>query len=323
MEHNIDWHIKAGKYNLTMMDKVNIKRSVETLVDTAVITMPGSVYNASLNIEGKIARGDKVVIQLGYNGSLKEEFSGYLERIETDDDSLRIVCEDAIFLYRVGLDDIELKNITVKKLLEYVNEKVSVHYPGQTFSLKCDYEFAYDKFIIKGMTGYDVLKKVQDEAKPNIYLKDNVLHVHPQYSETFGSAIYDFSVNIEKHDLKYRSTEDRKFLVEVEGKGADGKVVKVEEGVAGGDKMTIKISGVSKLESLKKIAVEALAAKVFTGFEGNFTGWLVPYCDAGYSVEIRDKEYEYKNGKYYVISVETTVSQQGGERVVTIGKRLK
>lgn len=39
--------------------------------------------------------------------------------------------------------------------------------------------------------------------------------------------------------------------------------------------------------------------------------------------EIRDAEYKYKNGSYYVLTVETTFSDKGASRVVTIGKRIE
>ena len=43
---------------------------------------------------------------------------------------------------------------------------------------------------------YDVVKKFQDETKANIYIKDGILHIHPQYSEIFGYVKYNFSRNL-------------------------------------------------------------------------------------------------------------------------------
>lgn len=321
--YEMAWKITVGKYRLNMMEKVDITRSVEQLSDTATITLPATAFNQTLNVEEKLKRGDKVTIEIGYNDNLVKEFDGYLESIKTDGGSLKLNCEDGIFQYRVSLNDIELKNITVADLLKYVNTKVSAYYPDEpAFTFSCNYDFTYDKFVISNATGYDILKKIQEEAKPNIYLKDRVLHVHPQYSEIFGTAVYDFSVNIEEDDLKYKDANERKLLVCVESKGKDGKVIKVEKGSTGGDKTTINVSGITDKASLEKIATEALQAKVYTGFEGGITGWLVPYCDAGYKVTIRDKDYPAKTGDYYVIEVKTEFSQSGGKRTVNIGKRL-
>jgi hypothetical protein len=314
--YNMSWKVTVSKYQLMMIDAIEIIRSVEKLSDMATITLPATAYNAAIGIESKIKRGDAIVIEFGYNGGLYEEFNGYLNSIQTDNGSLILECEDGLFQYRKSLDNIELKGASVTDVLNHVNKAIG------GFTLKCDYDFKYDKFVINNATGYDVLKKIQEEAKPNIYLKGKTLHVHPQYSELFGTADYDFSRNIETEELKYRNADERKFIVIVESKGKDGKVIRVEAGTTGGDKMTINVSGVTDMASLRKLANEALATKVYTGYEGTFTGWLLPYCDAGYKVSITDKDYEAKNGSYYVLEVKTNFSKSGGVRTIKLGKKL-
>ena len=301
-----------------MVEKVSIKRSVELLSDTATITLPGTVFNKAINIEDKIKVGDAVEIELGYNDDLKPEFKGYLKAIKTDGGSLTLELEDDIYLFRKSVKDEEMKNASVKSILENICSQVG------GFSVSCDYDFSYDKFVINNATGYDVLKKIQDEASPNIYLKDKVLHVHPQYAEIFGEARFDFSRNIERDgtDLKYKSEDERKLLVVVEGTDETGATVSVEKGTTGGDKMTLKLPGVSSKSSLEQKAQSVLDQKVYTGYEGSFQSWLIPYVDAGYKVSITDPDYEIKDGTYYVISVETTFSKDGGVRKITLGKKI-
>lgn len=316
--YRMSWNIRIGSYRLKTVESVNIKRSVELLSDTATIVIPATVFNRAIEIEGKLKVGDAVEIQLGYDDDLQTEFKGYLKGIKTDGGSLTLECEDGIYLFRKSLNDEELKNVNVSAILQKVCSQVG------GFSVSCDYDFSYDKFVISNATGYDVLKKIQDEASPNIYLKDDVLHVHPQYAEIFGEARYDFSRNIEREgtDLKYKSEDDRKLLVVVESKDATGKTISVEKGVTGGDKMTVKISGVTSVASLEAKAQQVLEQKVYTGYEGSFQAWLLPYVDAGYRVMISDPDYKYKKGTYYVVSVETTFSQNGGVRKITLGKKI-
>ena len=314
----MSWNIRIGGFRLRMVEKVSIKRSVELLSDTATITLPGTVFNKAINIEDKIKVGDDVEIKLGYNDNLKEEFKGYLKAIKTDGGSLTLELEDDIYLFRKSVKDEEMKNASVKSILENICSQVG------GFSVSCDYDFSYDKFVINNATGYDVLKKIQDEASPNIYLKDKVLHVHPQYAEIFGEARFDFSRNIERDgtDLKYKSEDERKLLVVVEGTDETGATVSVEKGTTGGDKMTLKLPGVSSKSSLEQKAQSVLDQKVYTGYEGSFQSWLIPYVDAGYKVSITDPDYEIKDGTYYVISVETTFSKDGGVRKITLGKKI-
>jgi len=311
----MSWKITVGKFILGMIESVEVVHSVELLSDTASIILPATAYNAALDIESKIKRGDTVTIQLGYDDNLVTEFEGYLESIQTDDGSLKLQCEDGLFQYRKSLDNVELKNVTVSDVLNHVNKAIG------DFSLSCDYDFKYDKFVINNATGYDVLKKIQEEAKPNIYLKGTVLHVHPQYSEIFGKAAYDFAVNIESEELKYKRADERKVLVTMEYTGKDGKTQKIEFGDTGGERVD-KNSGTTDINSIMLQAKQEYVSRVYEGYEGTFTGWLIPYCDAGYKASIRDKEYPVKDGTYYVLEVKTVFSKSGGVRTIKIGKKI-
>jgi hypothetical protein len=314
-----------------LLEGVEITRSVEQLSDTATITLPGSVFNKALEIEDKIKRGNTVKIELGYNAdmttttpappkegnsALVTEFEGFIESIETNDGSITIKCEDAIYQLRQPVADKELINPDVSDVLNYVLAQI------EGYTLSCDYQFKYDKFTILSNTAYKVVKQIQEETKANVYLKGNVLHVHPQYKEIFGLAEYSFQHNIESSELEYRNADDKKTEVIVEGKSKDGKVIRETAGEKGGDTITIKIDGVSDPASLKNMAEEQLKVKSYTGYSGSFTGWLIPYCDAGYKVTISDEDYEYKSGTYYVLEVVTNFSKAGGSRQIKIGSKI-
>ena len=315
----MDFDITIGSFRLTMLESVVVMCSVENLADTATITLPGAAYNRALEVESKIKEGDAVHIRFGYDAHLQElpvEFEGYVESIATDDGSVKIRCEDEIYKFRRDLKNTVLTSVSVKELLEHVLRELD------GFTLSCDYEFNYDKFTIYEATGFDVLKKVQEETRANIYLRSSTLHVHPQYAETGRTVIYDFGMNIEKSDLKYKDARKRKFIATVEGTDSMGKAVKVTKGTPGGDKFTIKLPGVSDKATLERRAEEELKIRAYSGYEGNFTGWLVPRIEPTDIVELRDADYEYKKGKYYVVAVETAFSSTGGSRKITIGKKI-
>lgn len=313
---DITWDIHIGKYKLTMLDSCTITRSVEQLADTASIVLPGACFNKAIEIEKQIKRGVEVTIVAGYDGVNVQEFAGYIEAIATDDGSITLQCEDGIFEFRKPMADKEFTNPDVKELLEYACSQIG------GYTLQCDYSFKYDKFVVRGMTGYDLLKKVQEECKANVYLKDKVLHVHPQYKEITGEAKYSFQVNIEQSDLEYKIAENRPFECIVEGKAADGKVIRATAGNKGGDSETIKRDGVSDMASLQALADEVVKQKSYTGYSGSFDGWLIPFCDAGYKASIIDEDYEFKNGTYYVLEVETKLSSAGGVRTIKIGAKI-
>lgn len=332
MCHNIE----IGAYRLKLVESVRIVRSVEALADTAEVVLPGMVQNMAIEVEDKIHVGDTVRIQLGYNQKLRTEFEGYVQRIGTDGGSLKVECEDAIYQLRQPVADKEYKNVDVAKILKDVLGQCKGL--GSEPEVSCDYSFSYEKFTVHNATAYDVVKKIQEEVKPNIYMKPTyvtteasaakqhsaVLHVHPKYSEVFGEVHYDFSHNIERGgtSLEYRRKEDRRVLVVVEGEKRDGTKLRVEEGTTGGERLTLRVPGATDEASLRKVAQQLLEERCYTGYSGSFQGWLWPYCDAGYKVAIKDPDYEYKDGTYYATAVETTYSRSGGVRKITLGKRL-
>jgi hypothetical protein len=327
--YSIRYKITIGKYALRLVDSVTITKSVENLADTAVIVAPGAYINKSLQLEGKVKEGDPVEIRLGYDDDNPPlEFKGYLSSIATDDSAVRLECEDALYLFKKPLKDVEHKNIGVKALLQKLVDEVNAANKkdgaATGYTVKCDYEFTWEKFVLYRATAFDVLKKVQDETKANIYFSGDVLHVHPQYSEPAGSGkpvVYDVARNIEKSSLKYVPLKNKKIEVEVTATLPDGKQKKVSYGVTGGTKKAVALGSADEA-SMKSRAEQEYNLFAYDGYEGSFTGWLVPYVEPGYRATLRDRDYPEKEGTYYVVAVETKLSSAGGERTVTVGKKV-
>ena len=162
------WDIKfktnGDTYRLETIVSIDIECSVDNLADTAVITLPEAVMNRVLNIEDKVKRGSEVIIKSGYDKTLQIEFVGYVQDVVTNDSSLKIKCEDALFLFRKGVKDVELKPTSLPKIAKLLIDQID-----SSFKLVCDYDITYEKFVIHQATGYDVLKKLAEETKANIY----------------------------------------------------------------------------------------------------------------------------------------------------------
>lgn len=319
MSWSVQFKNEIGEFILAVVEKIDIKKSVENLADMAVITLPASVMNTPLELSGKIGRGTEVVIALGYDEVLVNEFNGYVREVLTNDGNLTIECEDALFLFRKSVKDQELKPTTLKTLAETLVSQVDDGY-----TVDCDYAISYEKFTIHNATAFDVLKKIQDETKAAVYFdtEKKVLHIHPPYLKKGGDVVYDMHQNIESSNLEFRSNLDKMVEVTIESTDLKGKVTKVTAGTTGGDKVTMKVGAMSTTD-MQKVAESALVKNNFTGYKGTFTGWLVPYCAPSYSAEIIDQEYPEKTGTYYIVSVNTSFSSSGGVRTITPGIKLK
>ena len=313
----LGYDIKLADFRLGMLDKVEIHRSVELLADTATIVLPGSEYNKALDVESLIKRGDPVSISIGYEETgLREEFRGWIQRISTDDGSITIECEDDLYKFRKSLPNEELKAVTLESLLKKVISGI-----GESYKLDCTYSCTYEKFVINTATGYDVLKKVQEESGADIYLADDTLHVHAPAEAVGDDVFYNFSLNVEECDLTYRKAEDRKVQVVVKATMPDGTVKEIETGTTGGDKVEIRCA-TSDEASMKKRGETEVKRLSFDGYDGNITTWLIPYCKPGDTAELKDEDYPEKDGRYFVQAVTTEFSRDGGKRTVELGFRL-
>ena len=314
----MQFDITVGDWRLGMVEKVDIVRSVEQLADTCIITLPGAEYNKALDVEQKLHRGDRVVVNLGYAEiGMVQEFEGWLQRIGTDNGAITLECEDDLFLFRKALEDRQLENVTLSDLLALVVEGV-----GGGFDIDCSYSWTYQKFVISTATGFDVLQKIQEESGADIYIQGKTLHVHGPGEKVGNTIIYDFEQNGQDCDLTYRRTEDRRVRMVFKALLPDGKVKEREYGTTGGDRVVVR-SAASDDASMDLRGESEHKRLTFDGYDGNIVTWLVPYIKPGDSAEIHDREYQYKDGSYYVKGVKTEFSAEGGVRTVELGYRLR
>ena len=315
--YTMQYDIQIGNYKLGMLDKVEIHKSVEQLADTAVITLPASQYNKALEVEDKLKRGDAVTIVFGYKESgMEKEFDGWLQRISTDGGNIKLHCEDDLFRFRKEIPNEVLKQVSLQTLLQKV-----INGCGLNLKVNCSYSWTYDKFVINNASGFDVLKKVQEECGADIYVSGGELHVHPPGEKMYDERFYDLSINVEEEGLTYRRAEDKKVKVVVKALLPDGTTKEVETGSTGGEKIEIKCA-TSDEASMKARGELEVKRRTFDGYEGSITGWLIPMCRPADSVTIRDKDYPDKDGTYFVTSVATEFGKEGGKRKIDLGFRL-
>lgn len=315
--YTLDFEVKIGEFYLGMVESITIHKSAELLADTCEIVLPAARLNKALEVEEQIKRGDEVSVSIGYKEvGIKEEFKGYLQRISTDGGSIKLFCEDDLFQFRKDLPNEELKKISLSDLLSKVVKGI-----GKNYKIDCSYTWVYDKFVIRDATGYDVLKKVQEECGADIYLKDGVLHIHPPGEVVGKERFYDFAVNIEEAELSFKRAEDKKVKVVVKAIMPDGKVKEIEVGSTGGEKVEVKCHA-SDTASMKARGEAEVKRRTFDGYDGSITTWLIPECNPGDTASIHDGDYTYKDGTYFVRSVTTDFSEDGGKRKVELGYRL-
>lgn len=316
----VDTDQKAGIANYIPLIAINVECSIANLTDFATILLSGFQMNQCLNFEQVFKTGDSIKIEFGYDKVLITEFEGFIDKVNYDKNTFKISCIDALYLYKKPVKSKEFKNISVLKLCEYISKEVN-----SEFEVITDIEMSYDKFVIHDATGFDVLKKIADETKFNIYFntEKKQLHVHPPYIEKTGEVIYDFSKNVEDFDLTYISKEEKNLKVIVETTDKNGKQFKFEKGTSQDNNniITLKLSSVSK-EQAENLLEMTYKNNFRDRYEGSLTGWLIPFCSPGHTAKIIDSDFPNNRSKYYVEAVTTDFSESGGKRTVKLGFKV-
>ena len=320
--YKIDCKITIAGKTLSLLDSVEIKSDINSLMDTAVIKLPSTVFNKYLKDVESIVRGQEVEIWLGYDGELNHEFSGYIRSVERDFSGLVINVENELYLFSiVKMDDKVYDNPCVKDLLKAVLNAVET-----PLKLDCRYDFSFDKFTVNNAMALDVLKAIQSECKCSMYIKDGVFYVVSPFLvvDSAKTVKYDTAKNImaEGYSLKYKDKADRKFKAIAQGKDKTGEELKAEKGETGGDTETFEYKGIATQKMLDTIVEQMYERRSFSGYDGSFQGWFLPKISKGDSAEIYDQDDPERNGRYFVNAVETSCSSGGITRKITLGKRL-
>jgi hypothetical protein len=332
-------NITIGKYGFKPHD-VKITKSVYQYADRAVIKMPISarikqdgILSESVETAKQFNEGDKVFIQLGYNGSLTTEFEGFVSRVNFTQ-PLEVECEGYSYQLRQQNYNRTFINTDLKQILQFL-------IAGTDITLdKAIPSFKLDKLILQHTSGTEALELIKRISQDTIrfFFIGKTLYAGLQWLQIQPDVQYRLGWNVIKDgQLKLRDAKNQNITVEVYWEEKDGtrkllqanngtvsnptKKVVNTEGISGG-KVVMRPKGITDQATLKTIADAKLSSLSYTGYEGKITTFLVPYCGIAYGAIITDKKYPERSGKYLVESVETTYGMSGARRSVGIGIKL-
>lgn len=320
MSSNIVFENENNQKFLGIASNIEIVKSIKNLADTAVINMPAFCMNKRIDYENNvIKRGSKVNIYLGYDENLKLEFKGYVREVITGE-SLRIECEDDLFIFRKDVKNKQFKPVTVKQVAKYICDQIN-----SEIQVVCDFDLAYDKFIIHEATGFDVLKKLQEDTGSDVFFlsTQNELHIRAMYTNipTLGAISFSPQANVEKINLEYQDTPDRKVQIVIKGTDLKGKYREIQYGNMSGEKFEFTMNTMPN-ESMEARAKMEFDRMMKPGYKGSIDGWLIPYVEPGHTVWYEDEDFPEQAGAYLAEATRVEFNENGGKRTIHFGIRL-
>lgn len=304
-------YIEIGKYQFTdRVNSVSIEQSWKELAQTATIRLP----NIKRLLEKEIVVGDPVLIQLGYNDNLVEEFRGFVSGINPGS-PVEFECMDEMWNLKQQSNITKAwKSTTVKEVLKYLVPGATLDVPDITLS----------PFRIDKINTFEALKKLKESYNLVIYFRDGKLFCGLAYQEDAGEVKYRLSgktANCLIGELKFKKSTDVKIKVNAISLLPNNTSISVDAGDTDGELRTLHFYNLTK-DELKKQAEEKINLLKFDGYRGSLIGFGLPFAKFGMTAHLFDDNYPEREGIYFIDSVKTTYSVQAGyRRVVTLGRK--
>jgi hypothetical protein len=316
----------AGKI-FTRVSSVKIESSVKTLEDTATIVIPASARlrkdREVTDVEtAKIFNvGDEVLIKLGYDDNLREEFRGYVSKINPNIPT-EIECMDETYLLRKRNLLKSFKEVTLKGLLNYILEGTGITYDGEMPSI------LFQNFYFKNTTAAAALQKLKDEYGLVIAFT-GWKKLFIGLSEKNDGVIVKYFFGGDKANipdggtkLEFIREEDTRLKAKVIHWRKNNTKIQKEVGDSDGEQRTLYFYNLPNEGDLEKIALRELQKLKYAGYKGSLTAYLIPNCEVGNIVIFEDERFPERAGKYLVNKVTTTFGTSGARREVTLGIKL-
>ncbi|MDI3319127.1 hypothetical protein [Pinibacter soli] len=319
----------ADKYKLRGLHEVQIKKSVHQIVQTARLTLPLSVVMKNSDTVGNvinrtklidyIKEGDKISIAFGYDGKHRNEFSGYIKRMNPKQ-PLELELEDEFYLLRrLRLRKSFLKSdvkVVLTWLMNELHNAFGVSYPLYNNIPDC---IIYN-MRIDNANGVEVLQDIANKYLLVSYLTDlngvKTLYCGLKYGLRKQHVKYVLNKNtIRIDDLKFRTVDDTTYKVEVFNQLPNGQLKKFVFGDTKGEVLKLRVSGERSEAELKQRAEAEMTTYNTTGYKGKLEALLFPYIEPGCIADISDPQFKNRAGSHYVGTVTTIFGVSGGRRI--------
>lgn len=314
-----------GVIELQNVNRVVIEKSLKGSTDTAKIMIAKNLLVKGADFAKKpiseiLKSGDKVKVELGYNGQLNTRFVGYVSRV-TPQVPLVIECEDEMWqMKRKAVSAKAFKGGTLKQVIDYIAPDL------KTDVLDTDLG---GRFLIASdePTAMAVLKKIEQVygIKSTFILDGDtpVLVVGKQYLNTINTdeIKYKLNQNVISNDLELVRAEDVKVKVSVVSRQSDGKVLKNE--FVGDENGSLKKL---VIPNLSQAQVEAYAKRIYNEskvdrFDGSIKTFGWPEANIGQVASVDTDEYEIAQTSNYIDTVEIEFGVDGYRQKIELGEK--
>jgi hypothetical protein len=320
----IDIQARIGGKRFFRINSLSVESSLTQIGTKAELTLPTTArltrageFVSEVETAKAFQVGDEVEVLAGYDGDLRTEFRGYVRRVSPTI-PLKLELEDGVYLLRRKNVKRSWRSVTLAEVITFLLEDTGIEVvgeiPGITFS----------PFYLKNVTAAYALQKLRDRYALTIYFRlDGKLYVGLIGGTDRVRVKYRVGRNVVDHRLEWQSKDDVRLRVKAILIRRDGSRLEEEIGSPDGELRTLHFYDLADGQTLKQRAEEELLKFQRDGYSGSLTGWLVPECRIGNTVDLADETWENnREGDYLAEGVTTTIDSGGARRRVKLGLKL-
>lgn len=328
MSFKLNSIIQIGSFKFKGVHEVKIAKSIYSMNETCVIKLPttarlrkyDTLSTVSVSVAQQWQQGDKVVVQLGYNGNYKTEFVGFVRRLNFTT-PVEIECEGYVNQLRTRLKPKTFVNVDYKTIVNYIiaGTEIVLDQEMKKQSL------IVQKFSVKTDTGAETLHQLNKHLLNALAINFHgpELYMGVSYQQQKATVKYKLGWNVIKDNgLKLRDPGNYTVDIKISGIKGDGTKNMVNVGDKSLHVKRIRTYSITDKNTLTKLGNMLVQKEKYTGYEGKITAFGIPFCEHAWKVELTDPRYAEREGSYLIDSVEIIFGMQGFRRIVGIGIKV-
>lgn len=289
---------------------------------TCELTFAKRLFFNGRKLQDILKAGDKVLVKTGYDFRYKEEFAGYLTRFNARI-PLTIYFDDCMWLLKQGSIT---QSFGVNANLKDVAGHLAGYYNGIfNAGIKVVAENAQlGSFAVKDLSGNRILEKLRERYGVISYFRANTLYIGFAYQvekKQAQAVNFEFQRNIISDNLEYRTAEDLKIRVKAISYTAANKKIIAFGGDNDGEVHTIHLPIGMQRADVEQFAEREAKKLRYNGYHGQFTAFHLPVVEHGDIVELTDREFPERGGRFFVDATTLSFGVNGIRRIIEPGRR--
>lgn len=315
--------VKIAGLTFKRVESVTIESSAKVLEDRATITIPRTArltrqgqFLTEVETAKEFPTGSEVVIKMGYNGNLVEEFRGYVKCVKPGS-PVTIECEDAVYLLRKKYINKSWKTVTLKSVIEEILRGTGIKLLEPVPVIN------FAPFYIKNTNAAAALQKLKDSYGLIIRVV-NGAQLYVGFTERLDATRRTLKIteNVIDDNLEWVDEIDVNLKVKATSWLPNNTSITVEVGDPNGDARSLHFYNITSKAELRQIATRELRKYKYSGLKGNLRTFLTPPSRVGETALIRDPIFPQRDGDYLIDKVVTTFNTSGGRRTIYPGLKV-